>query len=252
MAMLIHLPWLLSFSRWNKLRKGRWLATFVQLVTESQTQPLSQPWHSADFMPLVHNCAPECTATGEARSSIFSWRLCLCLFLQSRLTLCDPMDCSQPGSSVPGILQARILEWVAMPSSRGSSQPREHTQISHIAGGFFTIWATREDGLLEPGNPETVQLEGTISSNIGNVIPNFSVPWRFIGLTDFCIFYIFQFSSSCIYLEADTENSFNANLQKRKNKDSEFSLTLFGPQENKLLKAIHLVSDKTLTSTQPF
>ena len=45
--------------------------------------------------------------------------------LQSCPTLCDPMDCSPPGSSVRGILQARILEWVAMPSSRGSSQPRD-------------------------------------------------------------------------------------------------------------------------------
>ena len=43
-----------------------------------------------------------------------------------------------------GILQARILEWVAMPSSRGSSQPRDQTQVSHIAGGFFTSWTTRE------------------------------------------------------------------------------------------------------------
>ena len=46
--------------------------------------------------------------------------------------------------TVHGILQARILEWVAYPFSRGSSQPRDQTQISHIAGGFFTIWATRE------------------------------------------------------------------------------------------------------------
>ena len=43
-----------------------------------------------------------------------------------------------------GILQARILEWVAMPSSRGSSQPGDWTQVSHIAGGFLTVWATRE------------------------------------------------------------------------------------------------------------
>ena len=51
----------------------------------------------------------------------------------SCLTLCDPMD-----SIVPGILQARILEWVAFPFSRGSSQPRDQTHISHFAGGFFT------------------------------------------------------------------------------------------------------------------
>ena len=88
---------------------------------------------------------------------------------QSCLTLCDPMDCSLPGSSlhgclgskvkvaqscptlcdpmdytVRGILQARILEWVAFPFSRGSSQPRDQIQVSHMAGGFFTSWATRE------------------------------------------------------------------------------------------------------------
>ena len=50
-----------------------------------------------------------------------------------------PMDYSPPGSSVHGILQARILEWVAMPSYRGSSQPRDRTQVSRIAGGFFTV-----------------------------------------------------------------------------------------------------------------
>ena len=54
------------------------------------------------------------------------------------------MDCSQPGSSVHGIFQARILEWVAIPFSRGSSQPRNQTWVSHISGRFFTVWATRE------------------------------------------------------------------------------------------------------------
>ena len=46
--------------------------------------------------------------------------------------------------TVHGILQARILEWVAVPFSRASSQPRDWTQVSHIVGGFFTNWATRE------------------------------------------------------------------------------------------------------------
>ena len=68
----------------------------------------------------------------------------MCCVAQSSSTLCDPMDCSpQPPLSM-GVLQARIVEWVAMPSSRGSSQPRDWTQVSHIAGRFFTIWATRE------------------------------------------------------------------------------------------------------------
>ena len=54
-------------------------------------------------------------------------------------TLCDPIDGSPPGSPIPGILQARTLEWVAMPFSRGSSQPRDRTQVSHIAGRFFVV-----------------------------------------------------------------------------------------------------------------
>ena len=57
--------------------------------------------------------------------------------------LCNPINCSLPGSSVHGILQARILEWVAISFSRGSSPPRNWTQVSCIAGRFFTIWATR-------------------------------------------------------------------------------------------------------------
>ena len=57
---------------------------------------------------------------------------------------CNPMDSSPPGSSVHEILQARILEWVAISSSRGSSPPRDGTQVSCPAGKFFTIWATRE------------------------------------------------------------------------------------------------------------
>jgi len=52
-------------------------------------------------------------------------------------------DCSPPGSSVREILQARILEGVAMSLSRGSSHPRDWTQVSHITGGFFTAWATK-------------------------------------------------------------------------------------------------------------
>ena len=64
------------------------------------------------------------------------------LVAQSCPTLCDPVDCSLPGSSVHGILQARLLEWIAIPFSRGSSQLRDWTWISNIAGRFFTIWAT--------------------------------------------------------------------------------------------------------------
>ena len=63
---------------------------------------------------------------------------------QSCLTLCDRMDCSLPGSSVHGIFQATVLEWIAISFSRGSSQPRDWTRVSGIVDRRFTIWATRE------------------------------------------------------------------------------------------------------------
>ena len=63
---------------------------------------------------------------------------------QSCPTLCDPMNCSLPGFSVHGIFQARVLEWVTIPFSRGSSRPRDWTQVSCIVGRRFTLWATRE------------------------------------------------------------------------------------------------------------
>ena len=78
------------------------------------------------------------------------WRstTCVCVLVaQSFPALGDSMDCSPPSSSVLGILQARIWEWVAIPFSRGSSRPRDWTSVSPIAGRFFTISATRNPTL---------------------------------------------------------------------------------------------------------
>ena len=72
------------------------------------------------------------------RKSSSAWPASV-LVTQSCLIPSQPMDCSPPGSSVLGILQARILEWVAIPFSRKSSQPRDRTWVS-MAGGFFTVW----------------------------------------------------------------------------------------------------------------
>ena len=66
------------------------------------------------------------------------------LVTQSCPILCDPMDYSLPGSSIHEILWARILDCISIPFSRGSSQPRDRTQVFCIAGRFFTVWATRE------------------------------------------------------------------------------------------------------------
>ena len=66
------------------------------------------------------------------------------------LALCDPMDCSLPGSSVHGIFQAIVLEWIAISFCRGSSRPRDWTRVSRIVDRRFTVWATRE--VLWSGN----------------------------------------------------------------------------------------------------
>ena len=68
----------------------------------------------------------------KVKITSFSMRL-VYVYTQSCLTLCDPMDCSPPGSSACGILQANILEWIAISSSRGSSPPRDQTHISYIS-----------------------------------------------------------------------------------------------------------------------
>ena len=77
----------------------------------------------------------------------------VCSVTQLCPILCDPVDCSLPGSPVHGIPQARLLEWVAILFSRGSFWPRDWThQVSHIAGRRFNIWATRKARTLPKSN----------------------------------------------------------------------------------------------------
>ena len=71
---------------------------------------------------------------------VYMWKV---LVIPLHLTLWDPMDCSPPGSSVHGILQARMLEWVAFLFSKRSFWSRDWTHVSHTVGRFFTIWVTR-------------------------------------------------------------------------------------------------------------
>ena len=90
------------------------LSLFCRLIRSSSTYLLST-------YSLCARCCTEC------------WGYTCALSLQSYPTLCDPKVCSPPGSSVHGSLWARILEWVAMPSSRESSQPRDRTRVSYIS-----------------------------------------------------------------------------------------------------------------------
>ena len=83
---------------------------------------------------------------------------------QSCPTLCDPMDCSLPGCSLHGILQARVLELGAISFSRGSSQPRDRTWVSRIPGRWCNLWATRE----ALGLHRTIQLQLLQRYSLGN------------------------------------------------------------------------------------
>ena len=112
---------------------------------------------------------------------IADFLLVLVLVAQSCPTLCDPMDCSPPGSSVHEIFQARILEWVAISFSRGSSQPRDWTRVSCTAGRFFTDWATREDFLL------------LASKYALKFLLFFKLRFHFFVVVFFCLFFCFFF-----------------------------------------------------------
>ena len=114
-------------------------------------RPLS--WNQSVTFATMHEptltsyCHPESIVCSRTHSS---WCICYkwVLVVQSYLTLWDPMDCRLPGFSVHGVLQARILRWVAIPFSRGSSLPRDQTQSSTL----------QADSLLSepPGKPKTI------------------------------------------------------------------------------------------------
>ena len=110
-------------------------------------------------------------------------------------TLCDPMAGILPGSSVHGILQASILEWVANPFSRGSSWTRDWIRVSWTAGGFFTIWATREaQKISSQSNLKHTTPESTISAYSSCILKSLPtcdkaflsranlVPWEWLPL----------------------------------------------------------------------
>ena len=102
---------------------GVFQASVLEWVAISFSRGSSQPRARTQFSRIV-----------DRRFTVWKERK----VAQSCPTLCDPMDCSRPGFSVHGIFQARVLEWAAISFSRGSSHPRDRTQVSLIAGRFFT------------------------------------------------------------------------------------------------------------------
>ena len=148
---LVHLgwgPWELAF--FNKFLDGAaaaYLSKDLQFESWSE-QWFSQPWlHIWSTLGALLSWMPGPTSEeqGVMRATSALSITLRAQSLQSGLTLCNLMDCSPPGSSVRRILQARILEWVAKPSSKESSWPRGRTRVTclyYIAGRFFTHWAT--------------------------------------------------------------------------------------------------------------
>ena len=135
--------WFWSLGWKDHLEKGK--ATHSSLLTwripvhgveKSQTQ-------LSDFH--FHFCFSNSFPYREANPLHLPHLKVKALVTQLCLTLCNPV--AHPGSSVHGILQARILEWVAISFSRRSSWPRDRTWVSYFAGKFFTVWATRETHL---------------------------------------------------------------------------------------------------------
>ena len=138
-----------------------WVRLCVTLWTVTCQAPLSMGFSRQDYWVGCHSLLQGIFLTQGLnlcflrllhwRVVLYHWRhlgspaigVTWCEVAQWCPTLWDPMDCSLPGSSVHGILQARILEGVALSRSRGSSKSRDRTWVSCIAGRRFTIWATR-------------------------------------------------------------------------------------------------------------
>ena len=115
------------------------------LESHQTVQPLSSEEQLSDGNVFPNTCLiPWCPSPFCLRGwAVWHMRVHAGMLqsLQSRLTFSDPVDCSPPASPVHGSLQARMLEWVAMTSSRGPSQPRDRTRVSSVsctAGGFFS------------------------------------------------------------------------------------------------------------------
>ena len=101
----------------NAMDRGAWQATVHE---------------AAKWCPILLQVGP--AVATKQQHVLHQNRYCMCAkSLQSCPTLCDPVDCSPPGSCFHGILQARTLEWIAIPSSRGSSQPRDQTLVSYVS-----------------------------------------------------------------------------------------------------------------------
>ena len=135
---LFVIPWTVAYQA--SLSMGFLQARILEWVTISFSRGSSRP-RNRTWVSCIGGRRFNLWAIREAQFQVYSKvnQLYICMKVKSSLTLCNPMDCSPPGSSVHGIFQTRVLECVAISFSRGSSQPRDRTQVSHTAGRCFTV-----------------------------------------------------------------------------------------------------------------
>ena len=112
--------------------------------------------------------------------SIISWKKKKRVSYSVVSTLCDCMDCNMPGSSIHGIVQARILAWVAIPFSRGCSSPRDQTHVSCTTDIFFAIWATREALAIIVQSLSHVQFFVTLWAAAHQAFLSFTISWSLL------------------------------------------------------------------------
>ena len=137
--MLVGIWALMKTCLWNTARPGRWSESKSRSVMSDSLQlhGLYSPWNSpgqnsgVGSLSLLQGIFPTQGLNNKGSFEVKVAQLC-------------PTHCNPMVYTIHGILQARIVEWVAFPFYRGSSQPKDWIQVSHIAEGFFTSWATRE------------------------------------------------------------------------------------------------------------
>ena len=131
-----HLKLILSWQRWQLWSNMIYTPTHTQVYLKAHESMAPVSTGSENSIQVIKK---------DLAKSLFQKALKVkVLVAQACLAVWDSINCSLPGSSVHGILQARILKWVAILFFRASSQLRDQTQVSCIAGRFFTVWAARE------------------------------------------------------------------------------------------------------------
>ena len=137
-----------------KLRSWR-LCSWEEIYREVHLRLVVHHWDNSSVFVHIITRADTCHWAASASGRANQWqRLCVCSVAQACPTLCNPMDCSLPGSSVHGIFQTRILEWVAISFSRGSSRAKVISSISCVGRWILYYWATSVTKLRRKPNSD--------------------------------------------------------------------------------------------------